>query len=170
MSPQRLYDDQGHAYFLTFSCYKRRRLLDEDAPKGIVVSVLASRLTVQEGKCLGFVVMPDHVHALVWFPAPGVLSELVKHWKRLSSFHIKINLQEKQKGYSSQATPDDPVWQRRFYSFNVRSEAMARAKLRYMHHNPVKAGLVERAEEWRFSSARYYLLGQSVGIEITQPQ
>lgn len=170
MSPQRLYDDQGHAYFLTFSCYKRRRLLDEDTPKGVVVSVLASRLAVQQGKCLGFVVMPDHVHALVWFHLPDVLSEFVKQWKRLSSFHIKKNLQEKQKGYSSLISLTDPIWQRRFYSFNVQSEAMARAKLRYMHHNPVKTGLAERAEQWRFSSARYYLLSQSVGVEIAQPQ
>lgn len=169
MPPQRFYDDQGHAYFLTFSCYQRRRLLEDDAPKRIVVSGLASRLAVQEGKCLGFVVMPNHVHALVWFPLPDILSEFMKQWKRISSFHIKKNLQEKQKSYASRIGPDEPVWQRRFYSFNVYSEAMARAKLQYMHHNPVKAGLVERAEQWRFSSARYYLQGRPVGVEIALP-
>ena len=35
-----------------------------------------------------------------------------------------------------------------------------------MHTNPVKAGFVERAVDWQFSSARYWLLGKSVGVPI----
>jgi len=42
-------------------------------------------------------------------------------------------------------------------------------KLDYMHLNPVRAGLVEKAVDWPWSSARYYLLGRSVGLPIGWP-
>jgi putative transposase len=69
MSRKRTYDREGHAHFVTFSCYRRRRLLDHDLAKRIVLGVLNSQLASQDGLCIGFVVMPDHVHAIVRFPS-----------------------------------------------------------------------------------------------------
>jgi len=48
------------------------------------------------------------------------------------------------------------VWQRRFYDFVVRSEPKRVEKLRYMHRNPVKRGLVLEPEQRAWSSFRYY--------------
>ncbi len=169
MSSGGKFDFSGHAHFLTFSCYKRRRLLDDDSAKGVVVNVLSSQLTQRGGKCQGFVVMPDHVHALVWFSEPNKLSEFLKQWKRLTSYSIKKNVIKSQPGYAGTIPANDPVWQRRYYSFDVVTEAMMREKLGYMHGNPVKAGLVSRPEQWRFGSARHYELGQPVGVEIGMP-
>jgi hypothetical protein len=45
---------------------------------------------------------------------------------------------------------------RRFYDFNVWTERKRTEKLRYMHRNPVKRGLVEEPEQWAWSSFRYY--------------
>ena len=56
-----------------------------------------------------------------------------------------------------------PVWQKRFYDFNVRTEQKQIEKLRYMHRNPVKRGLVERPEQWEWSSFRSYLY-QEAGL------
>jgi putative transposase len=39
-----------------------------------------------------------------------------------------------------------PIWQPRFYDFNVRTEDKRIEKLRYMHRNPVERGLVEKPE------------------------
>ena len=67
MSNQRQrFADQRYVFFVTFSVYKRRRLLDLDQPKRIVLGVLNHLLESMEGKCVGFVLMPDHVHALIW--------------------------------------------------------------------------------------------------------
>jgi REP element-mobilizing transposase RayT len=79
MRNRRTYDTEGHAHFLTFSCYKRRRLLDVDRAKKIVLGMLTSQLARQQGRCAGFVVMPNHVHAIVWFAADSQISEFVKH-------------------------------------------------------------------------------------------
>jgi len=59
------------------------------------------------------------------------------------------------------------MWQPKYYAFNVFSEAKAREKLDYMHNNPVKAGLVENPCDWLYSSARWYLMGRSVGVAIS---
>ncbi len=68
MAARKVHDDELHAHFITFSCYRRRRLLDHDAAKRVVLGVLNSQLASRKAACVGFVVMPDHVHAIVWFP------------------------------------------------------------------------------------------------------
>jgi putative transposase len=48
------------------------------------------------------------------------------------------------------------VWQHRFYDFNVWTERNRVEKLRYMHRNPVKRGLVMEPDQWAWSSFRSY--------------
>ena len=74
MGTRAVYDDESHAHYVTFSCYRRRRLLDDDRAKRVVLGVLNAQLASRKASCVGFVVMPDHVHAIVWFPIPGQLS------------------------------------------------------------------------------------------------
>ena len=52
------------------------------------------------------------------------------------------------------------IWQARFYDFNVWTERERIEKLRHMHRNPVKRGLVESPEMWRWSSDRSYVFGK----------
>jgi putative transposase len=59
-----------------------------------------------------------------------------------------------------------PFWQERYYDFNVWSAEKEAEKLDYIHHNPVKRGLVEHPEDWAWSSARHYLTGEECGVEI----
>ena len=63
---RKVYDGEGHAHFITFSCYKRPRLFDDDHAKGIVIHFLSDELRKTNGSCIGFVTMPDHVHALLY--------------------------------------------------------------------------------------------------------
>ena len=166
MAKRIIYDSEGHAYFLTFSCYKKRKLLSRDRAKAILVSILASELAKQKGVCRGFVVMPDHVHAVIQFSKNGKLSNFMKIWKQRSSFHIKRYM-EREDVYGEAGMPVDvPVWQARYYCFNIYSEKKLLEKLNYMHNNPVKSGYVKKPEDWKFSSARHYLLGKSVGVKI----
>ncbi len=57
-------------------------------------------------------------------------------------------------------------WQKRYYDFNVRDHAQFVEKLRYIHRNPVKAGLCERPEDWEWSSFRHYATGIEGRVEI----
>ena len=66
----------------------------------------------------------------------------------------------------SQAGRCRRVWQKRYYDFNVFSARKRTEKLRYMHRNPVKRGLVQNPEDWAWSSYRHYLTGIEGVVEI----
>src|SRR6185312_7986325 len=57
-------------------------------------------------------------------------------------------------------------WQRRYYDFNVWTEKKRVEKLRYIHRNPVRRGLVEKPEDWPWSSFRHYATGEAGPVEI----
>jgi len=169
MVQRRVYDRDKHVHFVTFSCYKRRQLLQHDQAKRIVIGHLCSQLTRHKGLCTGFVIMPDHVHALLWFPQIEQLSRFMNAWKGLSSQRIKTHYRTHFPSYWQQIDTDDPVWQARYYGFNIWSRRKLEEKLDYIHLNPVRAGLVERAEDWTWGSARWYHSGKSVGLPIHWP-
>lgn len=163
--PRRI-DDQLCTHFITFSCYHRRRLLDHDQPKRILLGVLNEEIEKFAGRCVGFVVMPDHVHLLIWFSKPGQLSRFVQQLKGRSSTQIKRFLRENLTAYAARISAQDPIWQVRYHSFEIDSRQKLEEKLTYMHLNPVRAGLVEKAVDWKWSSARWYLEHRTVGVPI----
>ncbi len=63
-------------------------------------------------------------------------------------------------------TTPHSIWQKRFYDFNVWSERKRIEKLRYIHRNPVKRGLVEQPEQWKWSSFRSYLDGEPGPVRV----
>lgn len=165
MSHRTIHNDALYAHFVTFSCYRRRNLLDHPAPRRIITETLSEQLGRLDGRCLGFVIMPNHVHSILWFPAVSRISELMKQWKRTSSYRLKNQLQDIP-AYASLLGVDDPIWQPRFYDFPIGNEKILQEKIDYMHSNPVRAGLVTKAEEWPDSSARFYFLAERSIIPI----
>ena len=163
---RRRFDDQRYCHFVTFSCHGRRRFLAEDHPKRILLGHLNAQLNRRSAKCVGFVVMPDHVHAIVWFPEAGQLSQFMQQWNRLASFGIRRWYQEHRPDYFRRAGLPDRLWTPKYYSFEIYSEEKLKEKLDYMHMNPGRAGLVERCVDWKWSSARWYLENRSVGVRL----
>jgi putative transposase len=98
----------------------------------------------------GYVAIPEHVHLLVSEPKNELLS------KAIQALKLSASVQRKER----------PFWQARYYDFNVRTEWKRVEKLRYMHRNPVKRGLIERAEDWAWSSFRHYSTGEIGTVEI----
>ena len=73
------------------------------------------------------------------------------------------------KGWASPLFGDESkraFWQERFYDFNVWTTKKRVEKLRYIHRNPVQRGLVERPEDWKWSSFRHYASGVLGTVEI----
>lgn len=164
---RRQFDDQLYAHFVTFSVLRRRRLLDHDLPKRILLGVLNDELVRFDAKCIGFVVMPNHVHAIIWLPAPRQLSRFMHAWKRKSSFHIRNWQRRKAPNYFAGIGEGERFWQPKYFPFEIYSRKKIEEKLAYMHENPVRAGLVKRSVDWPWSSARWYLEGRSVGVPIS---
>ena len=83
-------------------------------------------------------VMPDHVHFVLKLQDGG-LSEGIARFSLLSTQRIHEIV-----------TTRGPVWQDGFYDHALRGERSLNAYLLYMARNPVRAGLVEKAEDWPF--------------------
>jgi REP-associated tyrosine transposase len=66
----------------------------------------------------------------------------------------------------SQSEEPSAFWQPRYHDFNVYSQKKHIEKLRYIHRNPVKRGLVTSPELWRWSSYRFYRYGEIGSVKI----
>jgi REP-associated tyrosine transposase len=106
--------------------------------------------------------MPEHVHLLLSEPREQNLSVAIKALKQ-GVARRALGSARKRSGqaglFASIETPQR-FWQARFYDFNVWTEKKRNEKLRYMHRNPVKRGLVKSPEEWRWSSYCHYAFGE----------
>ncbi len=143
MSTRRVHGEGTYVHYVTFSCYKRRRFLNPDVCKKIVLGTLDAQLTRQRGVCVGFVIMPNHVHALLWFGEEAQISLAMNKWKELSSRNIAKVCREQFAAYWARLGGETAIWQRRYYGFNIYSERKIIEKLNYMHNNPIRAGLVK---------------------------
>ncbi|HVJ06126.1 MAG TPA: hypothetical protein VM578_10675, partial [Candidatus Saccharimonadales bacterium] len=59
-----------------------------------------------------------------------------------------------------------PLWQKRYYDRNIRDYSEFMEKLRYIHRNPVKRGLCERPQDYRWSSFLHYATSAPGLVEI----
>ncbi len=110
---------------------------------------------------VGYVIMPEHIHLLITEPEVGTPSTVMQVLKQRTAPALLANKRRadpRQRCLFGDAILRTPFWQARFYDFNVWTTKKRLEKLRYMHRNPVKRGLVESPEQWRWSSYRSYLL------------
>jgi putative transposase len=89
--------------------------------------------------------LPDHWHAIIFPRFPVTISRVMESIKVGST--LRINASRKESGL---------LWQPRFFDRAVRTVKEYYEKVEYIHLNPVRAGVVERAEDWPWSSARDY--------------
>jgi putative transposase len=167
MPRRRVFNYPGAVHFVTFSTYQRRRFLEPDRSKEIVLEVLQCFLAPHGTGCTGFVVMPNHVHAILLGGPEFQASKFIQIWKKTSSYRIKQFYREHMDRYRSLCPEDCPIWQASFYDANLDSDEKINEALDYMHQNPVTAGLCECTVEWRWSSARFYEDGGGVGVTIS---
>jgi putative transposase len=107
---------------------------------------------------IAWVVMPNHVHVLIRIYEGVSLSKIVQSWKSYTGRKINEGLREKPCRAGAQRSQGgrSPVWQREYWDRFIRNETHFNAAVAYIHHNPVKAGLVKEAERWAWSSARQW--------------
>jgi putative transposase len=146
-------------HFITFSCFRRMALLGTPERRDLFVTILEQVRQQYNLVVHGYVAMPEHVHLLMINPERGTPSTVVQVVKQRTARPI---LQEIRRAGGS----GGHLWQERFYDFNVWSARKQSEKLAYMHHNPVKRGLVSRPEDWRWSSCRYYATGEQGVVKV----
>jgi len=172
----RHYDDPRDVHELTFSCFDRRPLLNSESARQHLAECIEIAC-VEQGFCLtAFVFMPEHVHLLV-FPSSSTcgVSRLLAAIKRPCSVRIKDDLVARDEATLRSLTVRERpgkysfrFWQEGSgYDRNLTNAASVLAAIDYIHLNPVRRNLCNRAIDWCWSSARFYL--SSGDIAAIQP-
>ncbi len=164
-------------HFLTLSCHRRQPLLTPNRCD-LFLNILERVHRRYRLVVLGYVVMPEHVHLLVSEPQRDTLSTAIQALKL--GFVRKLEGPVVPRSRNTSETWGTPLsctsgapkhlWQARFYDFNVWTEKKRIEKLRYIHRNPEKRGLVASPEQWRWSSYRYYLCGEKGPVKINDTE
>lgn len=143
--------DAGHG-----SC-----VLGKPAIAGMVQQSLLT-FDLQRYRLLAWVVMPNHVHVL-FEPINGwTIAKIVAAWKKFTARKICDDRRDSGEGSAA------PVWHREYWDRYIRNQRHFEQTVEYIHQNPVKAGLVRRAERWRWSSA-YCVKAKDANREIGVP-
>jgi REP-associated tyrosine transposase len=131
-------------FFVTCRVLKHRSPFRE-ADLQLLAKAIRERREQHHFLLTAWVFLPDHWHAIIFPRYPLTISRVMETIKISST--LRLNGGRHEAGL---------VWQRRFFDRALRTVKEYKEKVAYIHHNPVKAGLVPRAEDWAWSSAREY--------------
>jgi putative transposase len=162
--------EPGHFHELTFSCYQGKPLLTNNPWRLELSQHIDDACRKNQLDLHAFVFMPNHVHLLV-YPRPGDpdIPGFLAQFKTRFSRTIKQMLQDN----GSRLLQDLTVLERpgkycfRFwqegggYDRNLFDPKTIEAAITYIHMNPVRKNLCTNAVDWKWSSARWYLTGET---------
>ena len=151
------FQESGQSHFVTFSCYRRQPFFLRAETYDLFVLCLEDMRRRFEMCIYGYVVMPEHVHLLLSEPPRTRLADAI-HYLKLS-FAKRLRSQRSQEKSGG-------FWQKRYYDRNVRGYREFVVKLRYLHRNPLKRGLVSNLGDWKWSSYRHYAFREIGSVEI----
>lgn len=168
----KVFTDNNYPYFITWTLAGWVHLFDKDPYRQIVLDSLNYLRTEKKTQLNAFVIMSSHVHAILW-PNIGInLSDVTRDFKRFTSRKISNEAESQgavdvldvfkksREENRAQDISTYQVWQEGSHFEAIFTEKFARQKIDYIHMNPVKAGLVKTADQWAYSSARAYILGE----------
>jgi len=175
-----IHDQKDTAYFITITCYKWLSLIEKTNLYDFIYTWFG-RIYKQGIKTMGYVIMPNHLHLLIYFPEIDTnLNKIIGEAKRFMAYEIIKRLKEKgdlktlnflKYGVTDEQRKSGQKHRVFKNSFDARicdSEYLIEQKLEYMHYNPVsgKWSLADDFTQYSQSSAAYYELDDAADIPI----
>jgi putative transposase len=138
----------GYPHHVTQRGNRRSQTFFEDGDYELYKSLLSDAARKADAEIWCYCLMPNHIHMII-VPSDedGLRRTFADAHRRYTGY---INARMRETGH---------LWQGRFGSVVMDEEHLAHA-VRYVSMNPVRAKLVERAEDWRWSSVASHLSGQ----------
>jgi putative transposase len=170
---RRRFDEPGHARKLTFSCYRRFSFLNRDRTRIWFIEAMEAARKKWSFDLWAYVLMPEHVHLLIYpkesAKAGKIAGRIKEDVARKSIAYLKTNAPS----WLPRITVQEGgrvryrFWQPGGgYDRNAVEIATIHQMIEYIHANPVRRGLSARAEDWEWSSARWYAGIQPARIEM----
>ena len=130
-------------YFITACAHMQQNLFQRDQVAELMVATFSKYRDAGEFEIHEYVVMPNHIHLLISIADQQKLSRVIQLIKGGFSHSLRQN-----------GIIFREVWEQRYYDRRVRNANEFAEISRYIRQNPVRKGLVERAEDYPHSSAR----------------
>ena len=147
----------GHPHHVTQRGNGRARTFFEDGDYALYRDLLAENCKAAGVEVWAWCLMPNHVHLVLVPSASDGLRRALARVHR--SYAGTVQARRKRSGH---------FWQGRFGAVVMDEQHLA-AALRYLSLNPVRARLVQRAQNWRWSSTRAHLRGRDDGLTALAP-
>jgi len=153
------------AHELTFTCHRRLKLLNHDRTRTWLVEAIDRARRLHNLALWAYVIMPDHAHVLFWprgtYAIAAILKSIKQPVARRAVEHLRTtspaHLERLQVRWPS-GRVEHRFWEQGGgYDRDLYSPAAITSSVNYIHYNPVRGGLVARAEDWRWSSRGWYL-------------
>ncbi|MCG2642894.1 MULTISPECIES: transposase [Bradyrhizobium] len=144
----------GHPHHVTQRGNGRARTFFDDGDYALYRDLLAANCKAAGVEVWAWCLMPNHVHLILVPSDPDGLRHALARVHR--SYAGTIQARRKRTGH---------FWQGRFGAVVMDEQHLA-AALRYVSLNPVRARLVQRAQDWRWSSTRAHLRGRDDGLTV----
>jgi putative transposase len=173
------HDDEYTMYYCTFTCYQWLRLFEIVNGYDMVYQWF-DVLKKNEQQVLGYVIMPNHLHVILYFPEPGYdLNKIIGNAKRFMAYEIIKRLEEMKKNdileflfgavtkREKKKAQRHKVFEESFDAKGINSEKFLVQKLNYIHRNPVSGrwSLVKDYADYEHSSASFYETGKKMNYE-----
>ena len=163
----RRYNLPGHAHELTFSCFRQQKFLIWERTCLYLVEALQKAREKHDFSLWAYVFMPEHVHLLLCpryqdYSIAKILQSIKQPVGRRCIMYLKhhnpAGLQWMKTG---QTDPPYRFWQDGGgYDRNITQENTLIEVVKYIHQNPIRRGLVDNAEKWKYSSAQFWQSGK----------
>jgi putative transposase len=172
--------DQDQPYFITFTVVG---WIDVFTRGQYCVLLIESLKYCQRENGLviyAWCIMSTHMHLIVGRNKESKLEAIIRDFKKFSSLQICSHIEENKTdcrrefmlAYFKKAATESKkhtkymFWQAEYHPVQLSTNTMMKQRLNYIHNNPVKAGIVEKAEDYIYSSAKVYYLNVPGLLEI----
>ena len=169
------YRIEGSIFYITSNAYNRIKIFTSSSFIIPIIDSLNYYRYQYACKLLGYVIMLDHIHLLIWRQDAQIVADFMRDFKRFTSGRItrqaklegKTDWLEKfEEAGNETRRADYKVWQDSFWEQTIYTKTFVEQKLNYIHMNPVRAGIVVEPSKYPYSSYRNYYLDDHQLIEI----
>lgn len=149
------------AEFITVTCLEWKPVLADDRFKEIIIDSLRFLSKEERITVYAFVIMQNHFHMIWQIMGDHERKNVQRDFLRFTSQQILKHLRNERSPLQDELLVHAKdrirqVWERNSLGIPLWSEKVIDQKLEYIHYNPVKAGLCEYPEDYKYSSARFY--------------
>lgn len=166
--------DQSGLYFMTFTVVGWIDLFSRKVYRDIFLKNMQYCREKKDLSVGAFVIMTNHVH-LIWQSKCGKLSDTLRDFKSYCTKEFVEAIERENESreewlghmfrfYANRTNQnkDYKIWINGSHPEEIMSRDFLMTKLNYIHENPVRAGWVEKAEHYLYSSAANYITGKGM--------